>query len=186
MRFNDRAQRTPIGSGCHDDDRSGSLIRRVRVSREGEITEEKKDAALKGGATKRATKTAARTAEHRNVAPGFSPAFDHLTPLQNRKPKKEERCRPKGRRYEKRYEKRYESAEQVSREATTEAQPCSGSSNQSSGNRIRGSPAEPSRDLFEQDSTRCTRQRHRLLLPCGGRGRNIWIARVDGQISSHR
>ena len=96
MRFNDRAQRTPIGSGCHDDDRSGSLIRRVRVSREGEITEEKKDAALKGGATKRATKTAARTAEHRNVAPGFSPAFDRLTPLQTRKPKKSKDAALKG------------------------------------------------------------------------------------------
>ncbi len=71
MEFDDQAKSTPIGSGCHDDDRSGSLIRRVRVSREGET---KKDAALKGGATK---------------------TFSELKGAQDK-----ERCRPKGRRYE--------------------------------------------------------------------------------------
>src|SRR6266568_7792935 len=37
MEFDDQAKSTPIGSGCHDDERSGSLNRRVRVSRREEV-----------------------------------------------------------------------------------------------------------------------------------------------------
>src|SRR5438876_11417198 len=67
-----------------------------------------------------------------------------------------------------------------SREVTRCAPGSSDSSNPASGNRRANIPAGLSKDLFERDSSRCTRRRHPRPLAFAGCDRNRPIARGGG------